>query len=164
MTADVRATRLAASQGGVISRAQAQACELTTRMIDYRVSSGRWQRVHQGVYAVAGLPPSWLTAVWAAILAAGDQAVVSHETALLLHGLPDRLVPRQPVSVTARHGVHAHVAGAVVHQCRELPPCHAVRHRSGLMVTTPARRRSPVAPGRRPPGQAGSSCPRRRAG
>jgi putative AbiEi antitoxin of type IV toxin-antitoxin system/uncharacterized protein DUF559 len=139
MTADVRATVLAASQGGVVSRAQAQACGLTPRMIDYRVSSGRWQRVHQGVYAVAGLPPSWLTVVWAAILAAGDGAVVSHETALLLQGLPDRLVPRQPVTVTARHGVHTRVAGAVVHQCRELPPRHVERHRSGLVVTTPAR-------------------------
>lgn len=139
MTPDVRATGLAASQCGVIGRPQAQACGLTPRMIDYRVSSGRWRRVHQGVYVVAGLPPSWLTAVWAAFLAAGDGAVISHETALLLHGLSDLLVPRQPVTVTARHGVHTRVEGAVVHQCRDLPGRQVVRHRSGLLVTTPAR-------------------------
>jgi hypothetical protein len=95
--------------------------------------------MHQGVYAVAGLPPAWLTAVWAALLAGGEGAVVSHQTALLLHGLSDRLVPRQPVTITARHGAHMHLAGAVVHQSRGLPPRHVVRHRSGLVVTTPPR-------------------------
>jgi very-short-patch-repair endonuclease len=139
MTADARGTALAAGQGGVISRAQAQACGLTRRMIDHRVRSGRWQRLHQGVYAVAGVPQSWLSAVWAATLAAGPDSVVSHETALLLHGVSDRMLPRLPIKLVGPHGAHVRVAGAVVHQSRDVSAIPAMRHRSGLVVTTPAR-------------------------
>jgi very-short-patch-repair endonuclease len=139
VTPDVRAAHLAASQAGVISREQAQACGLTRRMVDHRVSSGRWQRLHPGVYAVAGAPPAWTTAVWAATLAAGPRSVVSHETALLLHGVSGRMLPRQPIKLVVPHGMHTRVAGAVVHQSRDLSRLDVLGHRSGLVVTTPAR-------------------------
>jgi very-short-patch-repair endonuclease len=139
MTADARAADLAAGQAGAISRAQAHACGLTARMIERRVSSARWAVVHRGVYAIAGAPRSWLTAVWAAALAAGENAVVSHETALLLHGLSDRVLPRHPVKLTTRRGAHPRVAGAVVHQASDLASHHMARRRSGLVVVTPAR-------------------------
>lgn len=139
MTADARAARRAAEQAGAIGRAQAQACGLTARMIERRVASGRWTPVYRGVYVIAGVPRSWLTAVWAAALAAGVGAVVSHETALVLHGLSDRMLPRWPVKLTTRHGTHPRVPGAVVHQARDLMPRHVMRHRSGLVVATPAR-------------------------
>jgi very-short-patch-repair endonuclease len=126
-------------QAGAISRAQAQACGLTRRMIERRVSSGRWTPIHRGVYSIAGVPPSWLTTVWAAALAAGEGAVVSHETALLLDGLSDRMLPRRPIKLTLRHGTHPYVPGAIVHQLGDLAPRHIARHRSGLMVTTAAR-------------------------
>lgn len=139
MTPDARAARLAARQAGALSRAQAQSCGLTRRMIERRVASGRWTPVHRGIYAIAGVSPSWLTAVWVAVLAAGEGAVVSHETALLLHGMPERMVPRWPVKVTMPHGTHPRLPGAVVHQLRDLAPEHVMQHRSGLVVATPAR-------------------------
>lgn len=130
---------MAADQGGALSRAQAHACSVTDRMIESRVRSGRWCRVHPGVYAIAGSPPSWTGRVWAAALAAGPRTVVSHASALLLHGVTDRLVPRQPVTLTAGYGSHHRVTGAVVHQLRDLRPAHVQRHPSGLAVTTPGR-------------------------
>jgi very-short-patch-repair endonuclease len=139
MTSDARAARLAAGQAGAISRAQAQACGLTGRMIERRVASGLWIRAHRGVYIVAGVPPSWLTSVWSAVLAAGETAVVSHASALLLHGVSNRLLPRKPVTLAITRRAHPRVGGAIVHQLGDVAPGHVVRHRSGLLVTTPAR-------------------------
>jgi very-short-patch-repair endonuclease len=111
---------------------------MTNRMIRYRVATERWARVHPGVYALAGAPPSWRQDVWAAILAAGPRSVASHETALLLHGLDDRLVPRHPLRVVVPHGAHPRLTGAVVHQLDDLEPHHVVDV-DGLPATTPAR-------------------------
>jgi hypothetical protein len=136
---DTRAAELAESQDGAISRAQAHACGVTDRMIEHRVRSGRWRRLHPGVYAIAGVRSSWTTTVWAATLAAGERSVVSHTTALLLHGLPDRMLPRHPVHLITPHGRHPRVLGAAVHGFDDLLPRHVVRHGSGLVVTTAAR-------------------------
>lgn len=138
-TPDVRAAGVATGQGGAISRAQAIACGVTDRMIEHRVATGRWERLHRGVYAIAGSPVSWMTAVWAAVLAVGPEAVVSHQTALVLHGISPRAVPRYPVTLTTRRGGHVRVPGVVVHQVDDLASRHVGRHRSGLVVATPAR-------------------------
>lgn len=56
-------------------------------MITTRLERRRWQMLFRGVYAVfTGEPPreTWL---WAAILRAGEGAVLSHHTAAELHGL-----------------------------------------------------------------------------
>jgi very-short-patch-repair endonuclease len=138
-TADARAARVAEGQDSVISRAQAHACGVTDRMIEHRVRTGRWRRLHPGVYAVAGVCAPWTGKVWAAVLAAGDGAVVSHATALLLHGVPDRMLPSLPVHLITRHGTHRRVRGAAVHGVDDLSPHHVMQHRSGLVVTSAAR-------------------------
>jgi very-short-patch-repair endonuclease len=137
--ADAHAARLAEGQAGVLSRAQAHACGLTDRMIQHRLRSSRGRRVHPGVYSIAGVPKGWMTMVWAAALAPGEAVVVSHATALLIHGVSDRVAPRIPVNLITRHGAHPRVRGAVVHGLDDLLPGHVVRHRSGLLITTPAR-------------------------
>ncbi|WP_157997158.1 type IV toxin-antitoxin system AbiEi family antitoxin domain-containing protein [Kribbella rubisoli] len=90
---------VAASQGGVFSRAQAFACGYTPRGVRDRVRAGRWLRVRYGQYAEAGdlsrLPP-WerelarhRLLVYAVMNAMRPGAVaVSHQSSLLLHGLP----------------------------------------------------------------------------
>jgi Transcriptional regulator, AbiEi antitoxin/Protein of unknown function (DUF559) len=137
-TPDARTATVAAGQAGVLSRAQARAAGMTDRMIARRRATGRWSLLHPGVYAIAGAPPSWRRDVWASLLAAGPQAVASHETALLLHGVDDRHVPRHPLRLTMPHGTHARVAGALVHQIGDVAP-HHVGAVDGLPVTTPAR-------------------------
>jgi Protein of unknown function (DUF559) len=137
-TPDRRIATIAAGQAGALARAQALPAGMTDRMISHRLATGRWTFLHPGVYAVAGAPPSWLGDVWGARLAAGPQAVASHETALLLRGVEDRHVPRHPVRLIVPHGTHPRVAGAVVHQIDDLAPDH-VCEVDGLPVTTPAR-------------------------
>lgn len=78
----------------------------------------RWQRAHPGVYVTftGPLPPR--TRIWAAVLYAGTQVVVSHRSAAWLNGLrPD--LPAT-VDVTVPHGYRhrASRAGVKVRQSR----------------------------------------------
>jgi predicted transcriptional regulator of viral defense system len=89
---------LAHRQAGAISRQQLLDAGLSGQLVIRRVKRGRWQQLYRGVYATfSGLPPrqTWL---WAAILRAGEGAVLSHQTAAELHGLVDS--PAEAIYVT----------------------------------------------------------------
>jgi hypothetical protein len=133
---DARLVLLAERQGGAFSREQAIRQGFPSTTIGRRLASGAWQALHPGVYAVAGTTTSRTTMLWAAVLAAGRDAAVTHESAALLHGA-ERL-PLSPLTLTARHGSHHRIAGAMVHQIDDLVPWHRTR-RDGLPVSTPAR-------------------------
>jgi very-short-patch-repair endonuclease len=85
---DAAAAEIAARQDGAVSTAQLVAVGLSRRAIAHRVSTGRLQRVHRGVYLL-GPVRGPRAAEWAAILACGPRAVLSHRTALALWGLGD---------------------------------------------------------------------------
>lgn len=90
---------VAQSQGGVFSRAQALECGYTPRGIRDRVRGGRWLRVRYGQYAEAvdlsRLAPweqdlaRYRRLVYAVVNAMRPGSVaISHQSSLLLHGLP----------------------------------------------------------------------------
>lgn len=137
-TPDERIAAIAEIQMACVARAQALTTGMTDRMIRRRLATGRWRRPHPGVYVLNGVPHSWAQDVWAAKLAAGPDAVVTHETALLLHGLREDRLPRYPVVLTVPHGQHHRIAGAVVHQIDDLGP-HHLQELAGLAVSKPAR-------------------------
>jgi hypothetical protein len=137
-TPDGAAMAVAALQAGTISRAQARGTGMTDRMVDYRVQRGRWVRLHNGVFAVAGVPASWSRDVWAAALAVGPTATVSLDTALLIHGVDDRYVPRYPLTLAIPHEARRRVPGVAIHRVGDLRPDH-VEQVDGLRVTTAAR-------------------------
>ena len=56
---------------GIVTRAQAHRSGLSDRAIVHRVATGRWQRVHLGVYATFSGPLSRQARLWAAVLYAG---------------------------------------------------------------------------------------------
>ena len=85
----VAAARIASSQAGAISRQQLIEAGLNRKTISRRLERGRWQQLFRGVYAVFSGLPSRETWLWAAVLRAGDGAVLSHQTAAELHGLID---------------------------------------------------------------------------
>jgi predicted transcriptional regulator of viral defense system len=90
--------KIAHQQAGAISRRQLLAAGVSNQVIMERLKRQRWQQLYRGVYAVfSGLPPrgTWL---WAAILRAGEGAVLSHQTAAELHGLIDS--PADAIFVT----------------------------------------------------------------
>lgn len=137
-TPDQRVTEMAAGQAGCVARAQVLAAGMTDSMARNRLRRGFWRRSHPGVYVVGGAPHTWDQDVWGAALAVGPQAVISHETALLLHGVSYQLVPRYPITLTVPRGSHHRVRDAVVHQIDDLKPHHMIGL-GGLRASRPDR-------------------------
>ena len=76
-------------QQGIVDRDQARRAGLSDRQISHRVDSGRWQRIHPGVYATfSGRLPRGAS-LWAAVRWAGAEAMLSYETAAEVHGIVD---------------------------------------------------------------------------
>lgn len=91
------------------------AAGLTRHAVYARLASGRWQRVHAGVYAAYSGPLARESQLWAAVLGARPGAVLCHQTAAELHGLRE---PRKGgvIHVMARRGsAVAPMAGVAVH-------------------------------------------------
>jgi len=113
------------AQCGVVDRGQAESLGFTNSQIRHRVRSGRWQRVHDGVYATFSGPLSREARLWAAVRRAGEGAMLSHETAAEVHGLVDKPVSSDVhVSVVSRRrplqGKPVH--GIVIHRSDQSRP------------------------------------------
>jgi len=106
------AGELASWQAGAISRQQLLDAGLTAKMIVSRLNRGRWQVLHRGVYAVYSGPPGRETQLWAAVLRAGEGAVLSHQSAAELHGLID--APAQAIHLTVPASRRVSSPGLVV--------------------------------------------------
>jgi very-short-patch-repair endonuclease len=121
------------NQHGVVSRRQAQDAGFREDAIDRRLRSGTWQRLYPGVYATFTGALSREAKLWATVLSAGPDAVLSHQTAAELHGLSDKPAGKIHVSVPAtRRPVRRKLRGAVIHRSRGLvaewqPPWHLPR-------------------------------------
>lgn len=77
-------------QHGVIARWQAAGVGLNVRVIDAQLLRGRWQTLYRGVYAAFTGRPSRMALLWAAVLRAGPEAALSHDTAAELDRLTDK--------------------------------------------------------------------------
>jgi very-short-patch-repair endonuclease len=126
--------QLAAQQHGVVSRQQLLAVGVSARAIERRIEGGRLHPVFPGAYAVGHRVLSQHGRWMAAVLAAGQGAVLSHRSAAALWGI--RPTSRAHVEVTAAHrvrrrpGIHPH--------CAVLPPDEMTRYQ-GIPVTTAPR-------------------------
>ncbi len=69
--------------------------------------------LYRGVYAVFSGPPPRETWLWAAVLRAGDDAVLSYQTAAELHGLLDS--PAEAIHVTVPSTRRITTPGIVIH-------------------------------------------------
>ncbi len=121
---------LAEFQRGMLTRSQIVQAGLTKSVISARLNPGNWQRMYPGVYATfSGEPPRQAT-LWAAVLAAGPGAMLSHQTAAELDNLAD--APSSLIHLT-------------------VPGDRRVSRRSGLVVHRSARASVAVHPARTPP-------------
>lgn len=139
---------VAARQGNVFSRAQALACGYTDDQIRYLVADQRWRRIRHGQFAEAvdrSHQPPWtrlaaehLEAVHALLnsLTAGSVAV-SHQSALLLHGLPIYGLDVSKVHVTNLNRRMRLMPGVTSHR-GEVTAADLMTV-DGVLMTNPAR-------------------------
>jgi hypothetical protein len=111
---------LLSRQAGVITRTQALAAGMTRHAIQARLDSGRWQRLHVGVYAAYSGLPARESLLWAAVLGVRSGGVLCHQTAAELHGLRDVGKSRKiHVMVPRGHSITA-LTGVVIHYSRRV--------------------------------------------
>jgi len=126
--------RIAGRSHGVVTRTQLLDAGLTARQIKRRVRAGALLRVHPGVYRVGHRAPSIEATDFAAVVAAGDGALLSGLAAAYLHGLVKGSPP--PAEVTSR--TQRRIEGTKAHRCRSLNAQDATSVR-GIPVTTVPR-------------------------
>lgn len=128
-------------QGGYFTAKQAQEAGYRYQHLDYHVAAGNFERVDHGLYRLTTIPPGEYDdfrrlSLWSRNQKGIPQAVVSHESALVLHDLSE-LLPR---------AIHLTVPSTF----RKPPPRGCVLHKSalgrgdvdereGFFVTTPLR-------------------------
>jgi hypothetical protein len=123
----------AGRQAGHITRGQLRALGANDMLIGRWCQAGRLLRVHAGVYAVGYRRVEPVAIAMAAVLACGDGALLSHDSAAALWGW--RRWPRTPevTSTVARRR-----PGIRTHRTRSLP--RAERDwQLGVPVTSPER-------------------------
>jgi very-short-patch-repair endonuclease len=129
----IKIARVAARQFGHVTRQQLLELGLPSQTIARWIENARLTRVHTGVYAVGHQQHTPIAAAMAAVLACGDQAVLSHDSAAALWGV--RTWPSRP-EVTAPHdrrrpGIRTHRTETLTHR--------DIRRERGIRVTSPSR-------------------------
>jgi predicted transcriptional regulator of viral defense system len=132
--------RLAYSQEGLFTARQAQGRGYSAQLLAHHARTGRFARVRRGLYRLGDYPTGEHEEIRAAWLAVGmERAIVSHESALVLHGLSDVLPNTVHLLVSREHrGIRA-PAGVTLHTATEVLPDDEIATRYGIRVTTPAR-------------------------
>jgi len=132
--AQARIAALAAGQHGVVTRAQLHRLGLSSSAVGRRAKRGDLHRVHRGVYAVGHPLLSPRGRLMAAVLSAGDAALISHRSAAKLLGLGP--FPDGDVDVTATSR-RLGATGVRIH--RSAVAADERTNRDGIPVTEPMR-------------------------
>ena len=88
------------------------------------MQSGKWRRVHHGVYATFTGKVQREQRLWAALRRAGPGALLSHETAAEMHRITDKPSALIHITVPAsrRPGQHRPIRGVVIHRSDQSRP------------------------------------------
>jgi predicted transcriptional regulator of viral defense system len=129
--------QIATRQHGVVARRQLSTLGFGRKAIEAALAEGRLSPIHEEVFAVGHMRVPRRGYWWAAVLAYGPGAVLSHQSAVVLWGLRRRR--RAPIHVTARCGRQGvrRRQGIWIHRCK-LRAEEATAH-EGIPVTTVAR-------------------------
>lgn len=90
-------------QCSVLARRQVLGAGLSDEWVARQLASGRWQRVHPGVYATCTGSLGWDSRCWAAVLYAGEGAALAGQSALRTWGLRTRSPDEGLVTVAVDH-------------------------------------------------------------
>ena len=131
--------RIAGRQHGVVSYEQLVWAGVSSSTVSRWVQVGRLHRLHRGVYAVGHTNLSDEGRILAAVLACGDGAVASHESAGYLWGFSPTCPQLVHVTIPSTSG-RARRKGIVVHNSTTLAPSDTTR-RHNIPATKPDRTR-----------------------
>ena len=127
---------LARNQHGIVSSEQLRAVGYTPQAIHHRIRTGRLHPLHRGIYVV-GRPHVTDHGRWmAAVLACGEDAVLSHSSAATLWRIGFELRGLVELSLPSRS--RRQRPGLRIHQRPSLGP-RDVTAEHGIPVTTPVR-------------------------
>jgi len=132
--------RLAYSQEGMFTARQAQTRGYSAQLLAHHARTGRFARVRRGLYRLSDYPTGEHEEIRAAWLTVGmERAIVSHESALVLHQLSDVLPNTVHLLVSREHrGIRA-PAGVTLHTATTPIPDDQITTRNGIRVSTPSR-------------------------
>ncbi len=128
--------RVAARQHGVVTRRQAIEAGLSKSGLESRIRRGGLERIHPGIYCVAGTPRTFEQRAFAAAAWGGPDAVVSHASAGHLWRMLETVPASSDISSPRKRtrpprGVRCHFTS-------HLPPRDSGRLRN-IPITSPAR-------------------------
>jgi predicted transcriptional regulator of viral defense system len=133
--------QVAAAQGGYFTSAQAGQAGYAYSQQHFHISRGNWLKIDRGLFRLRDFPPGeredlirW--SLWSRNQKGEPQAVVSHDTALVVHTLSDVMPDR--VHLIVPKGFRKRVPpGCVLHKANLAP--ESIESRIGYRVTTPLR-------------------------
>ena len=131
----------ALEQGGYFTAKQAKEAGYDYSHLDYHVGSGNFERVEHGLYRVRSLPPGEQDDLvrltfWSRNRRDEPQAIVSHESALVVHDLSELLPGKIHLTVPLKFRKEP-PAGCILHKAT-LDPTEIEDH-AGFGVTAPLR-------------------------
>jgi predicted transcriptional regulator of viral defense system len=126
---------LAAEQGGYFTAAQAKAVGYSYQAQAHHVQAGNWLRIDRGLFRLAEWIPDLYDDLARWTLWSRGRGVVSHETALSVHGIGEFESPRVHFTVPPGFTMRS---DAVMLHFADLPVMDVVE-RPGFRVTTPLR-------------------------
>lgn len=126
-----RLYEVAEQQAGYFTTAQAKEAGFSHPQLTYYVGSGRFLRVQWGVYRLVFYPATPNEDLYIAWLGAGPDAVISHDSALVLYDLSDALPAR--IHLTIPRSASRQRLGLALHTGRLCP--QEIARVAGLPVT-----------------------------
>ena len=115
---DVTISSIAEENHGVFGAHHLRELRVSKSEREWRLRSGRWIEVYDGVYRIAGVPQSWRGDLLAACWAGGTRAVASHRSAAALWELPGQ--QRGIREITCPRWRRAQHTGLLVHETTAL--------------------------------------------
>jgi very-short-patch-repair endonuclease len=136
LTIDLELARIAENNHGVFNAEHLRMIGVSEAARTYRLGIGRWSQVHERVYRMAGVPPTWHGDLLAACWAGGTRASASFRSAAVLHELPGQTM--QLVEISCPRWRRARHDGVVVHESLMLTD-NDTTFVDGIPVTTVER-------------------------
>lgn len=131
-----RLFEFAVAQGGYFTARQAVEAGYPKQLQHYHARRGNWVREDRGIYRLWEWPRSGLEDLVLWTLWSGGVAVVSHQSAMVVHDISDLMLAK--IHLTVPPGFRKKPPPVIVLH-RDLLAPHEIEQREGFRVTTPLR-------------------------